>query len=270
MSEILCSTGALLGRGNNRDYRLLPALARELRCDGFELMLYAAWYPEIDTLIRTLQSFRLHIPVLHCEKSIGEHISVGQSDEALRLFEVNCRAAQALGADRLVLHLWGGFPSDQHFERNMAAYPRLDDLAEAHGLSLLIENVVSNQCDPLTRLTELAHAYPDIRFVYDTKMAAFHQQNERLYDPDCAWLARHIRHCHVNDYAGGYMDWANLCTLPIGQGHVDFERFFRHLQHTGYTGDFTVESSACDQHGHIDTAMLNRQFKLIRNAFSTV
>lgn len=270
MSEILCSTGALLGRANGRDYRLLPTLARELRCDGFELMLYAAWYPEMDTLVRTLQPFKLLIPVIHCEKSIGERISDGQSDEALRLFEVNCRTAQALGADRLVLHLWGGLPSDQHFERNMAVYPQLAAVAKAYGLSLLVENVVCNKCNPLTRCTELAQAYPDIRFVYDTKMAAFHQQEDRLYDPDCAWLARHICHCHVNDYAGGYMDWAHLHTLPMGQGHVNFERFFRHLQHVGYTGDFTVESSAFDHQGHVDTAMLNRQFALIRSAFPSV
>ena len=36
MAQILCSTGALIGRPNNRDYRLLESFAKQLHCDGFE------------------------------------------------------------------------------------------------------------------------------------------------------------------------------------------------------------------------------------------
>ena len=38
--EILCSTGALIGRPNGRDYRLLEPLSKKLHCDGFEFMMY--------------------------------------------------------------------------------------------------------------------------------------------------------------------------------------------------------------------------------------
>lgn len=34
-------------------------------------------------------------------------------------------------------------------------------------------------------------------------------------------------HYHINDYAGGYMDWRNLRTLPVGKGKNDFKRFFK-------------------------------------------
>ena len=40
MSQILCSTGALIGKPNNRDYTLLKGLAGKLECDGFEFMMY--------------------------------------------------------------------------------------------------------------------------------------------------------------------------------------------------------------------------------------
>ena len=40
MREILCSTGAIIGRPNGRNYRLLEDLAKQLQCDGFELMMY--------------------------------------------------------------------------------------------------------------------------------------------------------------------------------------------------------------------------------------
>ena len=38
MFKILCSTGALLGKSNNRDYKLLKELSTKLTCDGFEFM----------------------------------------------------------------------------------------------------------------------------------------------------------------------------------------------------------------------------------------
>lgn len=37
---ILCSTGALIGKPNGRDYRLLESLSEKLNCDGFEFMMY--------------------------------------------------------------------------------------------------------------------------------------------------------------------------------------------------------------------------------------
>ena len=63
---------------------------------------------------------------------------------------------------------------------------------------------------------ELKEEYPEIHFVFDTKMAAFHEQLDWLYEKEYEWLWKegHIKHYHVNDYAGGYMDWKNLITLP--------------------------------------------------------
>ena len=40
MRQILCSTGALIGRPNGRDYRLLRQFCPQLDCDGFEFILY--------------------------------------------------------------------------------------------------------------------------------------------------------------------------------------------------------------------------------------
>lgn len=43
MNKILCSTGALIGRCNNWDYRLIEAYSNELGCDAFEFMMYSRW-----------------------------------------------------------------------------------------------------------------------------------------------------------------------------------------------------------------------------------
>ena len=271
MCEILCSTGALLGKANNRDYRILEKLSEQLLCDGFEFMMYDSWYQETDQLIGSLQAMRLSIPVMHCEKHIGENISKGGTDyfeEAYRLFESNCFIAKELNASKMVVHLWDGLTSDANFRNNMDAYAKLADIAGKYEIDLLVENVVCNQEDPMKHWCELKERYPRIHFVFDTKMAAFHGQLELLYQPEYEWLWRenHICHYHVNDCAGGYKEWAKLRTLPMGKGRIDFKAFFQFIHKIGYKGTFTVEATAFDSVGMIDVDMLNGQFEYIRKS----
>ena len=141
MHQILCSTGALIGRPNGRDYRLLKQFCPQLECDGFELILYDSWYEQIEDLKAFLRELKLNIPVMHCEKSMAEHISRGGEEElreAFRLFEANCTLANAIGAEKMVLHLWNGVVSDSHFENNLKAWPELNRRAGEHGLTLFI------------------------------------------------------------------------------------------------------------------------------------
>jgi len=268
MCKILCSTGALIGNPNNRDYRLLEPLSKQLLCDGFEFMMYGSWYEEVDILIKTLKSMKLNIPVMHCEKRIGEAVSKGEFDEAYRKFDVNCYIAKEIGAGSMVVHLWDGITSDAYFQNNMEAYSRLRDIANEYSVRLLIENVVCNQEDPMKHWCELKEKYQDICFVFDTKMASFHDQMNLLYEEEYQWLWRdnYICHYHVNDYAGGYKEWSKLRTLPIGQGHVEFEKFFAFIRKIGYKDTFTVEATAFDSSGVIDVEMLNKQFEFIRNS----
>lgn len=75
MNQILCSTGAIIGKPNNNDYRLLREYAPKLECDGFELMMSSSWYSHIDQVIDDIKSYRLSIPVVHSQKSLGESMS---------------------------------------------------------------------------------------------------------------------------------------------------------------------------------------------------
>ena len=266
MNKILCSTGALIGIPNGRNYRLLEELSKQLNCDGFEFMMYSTWYEEVDELINYLKEMKFFIPIVHCEKRIGEGLSKGGDDaiEAFRRFEINCNLAKEIGAKKLVLHLWNGTISDSHFNNNLNAYETLKEIADKYGLELLIENVVCNVHEPMRHWRELKDKYPDIHFVFDTKMAAFHDQIDLLYEMIWLWKDGHIRHYHVNDYAGGYMDWKNLKVLPIGKGKIDFDKFFKFIHDSGYAGDFTVESTAFNSEGVVDVEMLNEQFELLR------
>lgn len=264
MSKILCSTGALLKFGE--DYRHLEPLSRQLLCDGFEFMIDSPYYADVNALKRYFGETEFYIPVVHCEKGIGEKLGKGEEADAYERFEINCDIARGIGAEKAVLHLWNGLTSDSHFPANRTGYRHLYQMAQKYGLDLLIENVVCNVENPMKRLCELRETYPDIHFVFDTKMAAFHGQLDLLYEAEYDWLWRekHICHYHVNDYAGGYMDWGNLRTLPIGKGNIDFARFFEFIRKIGYDGFFTVESTAHNGAGLVDTEMLNEQFRYIR------
>ena len=268
MSKVLCSTGALIGRPNGRNHRLLAEFSEKLCCDGFELMMYDTWYENLEQVIAEIQEMKLNIPVVHAEKTIGQAISIGGEEklqEALRLFEINAAAAAKLGALKIVLHLWDGLPSDGTFENNIAAYPLLLGIAEKYHLDLLVENVVCNVQSPMKRILQLQELYPEIHFVFDTKMAAFHCELEELYNEENAALWDNIRHYHVNDYAGGYKEWSKLATLPIGKGNIDFEQFFAFINRKGYEDTFTIEATAFDKEGRVDFEMLNRCVTIIRN-----
>lgn len=266
---ILCSTGALIGRPNGRNYRLLECCRERIRCDGYELMFYDSWYDQADDLLNFLQKIQLPVAVWHCEKSIGQGLAQG-TEEGLKLarekFNINCRLAGALGVKKMVMHLWDGMISDAYIDRNIAAFSWLQEIAAGYGIDLMIENVVCNQQDPLTHWKALAAAYPHIHFTFDTKMAAFHDQMGTICGKDWRWLweGNHIRHLHINDYAGGYLDWKNLKTLHIGRGNIDFSAFFTHLRHVGYQGDYTVEATSFGPDGSIDFNALNQSLDALR------
>lgn len=269
MSQVLCSTGTLIGRPNGRDYNLIYPLSAKLECDGFEFMMYDSWYDKVSDIVQKLLEWKLTIPVMHCEKCIGEKISLGGAaniTEALKLFEVNCQMADKLNAKKLVIHLWNGKTSDYYFQNNLDTYKELANISEAYNLELLVENVVCANENPMKRWCELAEKYPQIHFVFDTKMAAFHSELEWLYKEEYAWLwkDKHITHYHVNDYAGGYKEWEKLKTLPIGDGNIDFQKFFSFIKHIGYNDTFTIEATAFGKDGIVNVDMLNRCFKTVR------
>ena len=270
MHKILCSTGALIGRPNGRNIRLLDTCLENLTCDGYEFMMYSTWYDSLPEILPYLRSLPAVFPVMHCEKGIGERISRGEGNdlpEAMDTFRQNCEIAGEIGADKLVLHLWNGIASDRHFERNLEACGKLREIAGEYGVLLTIENVVCNTKDPMSRLVELTAAYPELRFTYDTKMAEFHGQIPLLYAPENHTVAERIAHLHINDYRGGVMDWGSLRTLHMGEGQIDFASFLLFMKKNGYAGDFTIEATSFDGEGVIHFDALNRTFDRLRTAW---
>ena len=148
--------------------------------------------------------------------------------QAKEEFALNLRVAKDLGADRMVFHLWNGIISDKRIEKNVERFGSLRKMAAEAGIDLMVENVVCNNYDPMYDMEVVHKSYPDVSYVYDTKMAEFHGQTMQIFEPQWEWMLTegHVRHLHINDYDGGIKDWSNLRVLPIGKGHVDFNSFF--------------------------------------------
>lgn len=270
MKRILCSTGALIGRPNGRDFTLLTGLEDKLECDGFELLMYDDWYEKADELAETMNSMKKPFPVFHIEKTVGDLISrngAGDTETALELFTQNCDIASRTGAEKLVLHLWSGIDSDKDMPHNTEIYRQLREISDSSGLLLTVENVVCNNLDPMTNMKTLSAASPDACFTFDTKMAEFHGQLMDITLDENRPLWDNVIHLHVNDYKGGIKDWSCLNTLHPGDGQIDFGRFFDFVRQTGYTGDITVESTSFDKTGRIDIEKINRSLLTVRELY---
>lgn len=89
MAQILCSTGALIGRPNNRDYRILRDVCHKLNCDGFEFMMYSTWYGLEGDDFEIPFGIKYKYSCYALRKHIGEYISKGSKEdlaEAVRRF----------------------------------------------------------------------------------------------------------------------------------------------------------------------------------------
>ena len=269
MKKILCSTGALIGMPNNRDFSLIKKCVPNINSDGFEFMMYSTWYDKVPNLLKELKKCETEFPAPHCEKHIGEDLGKnadGNFYTAKEKFKVNCKIANEIGAKRMVMHLWDGIYSDTTIENNIKGYGELIKIAEENEIDLYIENVVCNHHDPLSNWKRLLNEYPDAKLIFDTKMAAFHNQMEDIYENQNKKLwENNIKHLHINDYNGGYMEWSKLKTLPVGEGIVNFNKFFDFINNIGYKGDYTIESTAFQKDGSIDFDMLNRNISKVRS-----
>ncbi|MDE7183318.1 MAG: sugar phosphate isomerase/epimerase, partial [Lachnospiraceae bacterium] len=186
---------------------------------------------------------------------------------AYETFEQNCYLSKSIGADKMVIHLWDGRTSDTAIENNLDHYAVLDQTAQNYDIDLCVENVVCTTDNPIKHFCALRQRYPKIHFVFDTKMAAFHHQLELLYNKEYEWLWKneHICHYHLNDYAGGYMDWRHLQSLPVGKGAIDFDAFFAFMKKIGYQHTYTVEAAAVQPDNTVDVNLLNEQFQRIQD-----
>ena len=269
-NKVLCSTGTVVGRLNNFNYALIAENLSRVNCDGFEFMMEHVWDDEDKTnkIISCLQPFKINFETMHTDKYIGEIISRnenGDMDEALRIFKANCEAASKLKIKLLVLHLWGGLPSDKNIDVNIKVYADLLKIAERYNLILTVENIVCNTHNALIHMSKLYEIYgSNIKFTVDIRQAEFHKMLKETCEADFLWENNLVPHIHIADYKGGYMDWSKLRpVLSPMEGDIDFNYFSEFLKKIDYSGSFALESGAKTETGSIDFEKLNKSLDFI-------
>lgn len=168
------------------------------------------------------------------------HFSDSRTDQAV-MWQVlldEVRLAVDLGAIGLSLATGPpleGVDRGELIEREARGFRRLAALAADEGLLCLAEAPHHGRvCDTVSRAVELLDQidHPEAYLVLDTSHIA-------ASGADAAETAHTLgpraRHVHLRDGRPGSV------RLPIGDGEVDFEGFFRGLADVAYPGHFTFE-----------------------------
>lgn len=268
---VLLSTGAMTRDPVQTDHGEIVRHGPGLGVPGFELGIYSAWYGDLDDVISDLRESGLSFPIVHAEKLIGAGLGSDASeeaDEALERLEVNCRAATALQAKTLVLHLWERPTGDRQIERNLERLPMCIDTASAYGLALAVETIPGDDGTPLANVQLALERDPRCKVTLDTEFLGFYGQLEESISADWLWADGAVHHVHIKDFDGRLRrDGVRRYLLP-GEGKLDLQGFLNGLSERGYTGSLTVEATAVDEDGALDPERLSQMAAVVNQLAS--
>jgi sugar phosphate isomerase/epimerase len=271
--NVLCSTGAVTRNPRWTDHSSILRHGPSLDADGLELVVYAAWYPQLELVAGALRTSGLLFPVVHAEKTIGAALAsenAGEVDGALERLEANCRLARTLGAGTLVFHLWELPQGDRLLERNLGHLAACADLAAAHGLVLALETIPCSVGSPLENVRRAVEREPRCGVTLDTEFLALHDQLGSVREAGWLWEPGLVRHVHVKDYDGELRspDGRRRYLFP-GDGSLDLDGFLAGIAEQGFRGTVTLEASALDDDtGHVDLERLAPALRWLRAAAS--
>ena len=271
--RLLCSTGAISRGPDATNEARVERYGAHIAADGLEVMIYDSWYGELDEIARRFRRLGLAMPVTHGEKSIGPDLVA--SDPAIRhrafaRFEDNCRFTAAIGADRIVLHLWGLPDSDTLIERQLDDLAALLDRADEHGLMLAVEAIPCVVSDPLSVVRRVLERDGRARVAIDTEFLAMHGQLDAVFAADWLWAAGAVVHVHIKDYNGTLVDETGRRRyLHPGEGAIAFDTWFRQLAAKGYRAAISLESPVVGPQGEVSIDRANASVAWLRSRIAT-
>lgn len=264
---ILCSTGIVTRDPDQTDHKAIIEHAPKLGTAGYELHVHEAWYGHLDEVVEDLRTSNLEFPVVHAVRALGAGLGSedgDEADEALAMLEVNCRAAAALGAETIVLHLWELPSGDEAIERNLDRLPACLDTAAAYDVTLAVETIRGTAGTPLANLRLAFERDPRCQATLDTEFLAFHGQLAESIAADWLWADNRVRHVHLKDFDGRLRDASGRRYLLPGEGNLDLQSFFTGLVERGYGGEITLEASARTPSGEFDEGRLAEIAAVVR------
>ena len=257
--KILCSTGTIVGKANDFDYRLILRYRNEICADGFELMMLKAYYGNLQKIASDFERANIHTPMIHFEKDITALLGLGTNEdrrEGLRIFTENVDMAKAVGAQGAVFHLWDGRFEKNQLESGNTLLETLYEICDKRGVELLVENVPCRH-SPYENILKISEKYPLARFTFDTRHADFIGETSRFLESPI-WQTK-IGHIHVSDHCGKTAPGMWGVTRPIlhpGEGNIDFHSLFDSMPpYNG--GTATLESPVMLPDGTHDLDKLN-------------
>jgi sugar phosphate isomerase/epimerase len=268
---VLASTGIVTQEPEPTDHRVILEHAPKLGAAGYELQMHDAWYGHLDEVVQDLRASDLALPAVHADKQIGAGLGSresGKAEKALATLEVNSRAAAAVGAQILVLHLWEEPTNDEEIARNLEHLPACVDTASAYNLVLAIETVQGTAGTALANVRLAIERDPRCRVTLDTEFLGFHGQLEESIDADWLWDENHVRHVHVKDFDGRLRDGDTRYYRLPGEGKLNLVDFLTGLVERGYDGAITLEASAITD-GKLDERRLQQIAGAVRQLSGT-
>lgn len=259
--HLLCSTGAISRGPDATAESRVTTYGPRLDADGLEVMIYATWYGRLDEIAGRFRTLGHPMPVTHGEKSIGPDLVARDTavrDRAFARFDENCRFTAAIGADRIVLHLWGLPDGDALIDRQLRDLPRLLDIADQHAVTLAVEAIPCIVSDPLSVIRRVRETDDRVRVTIDTEFLAMHGQLDAVFAAEWLWASSSVVHVHIKDFDGQLVDVTGRrrYLLP-GQGTIDFGQWLLDLANTGYHGAITMEAPVVDDTGNVDVDAAN-------------
>lgn len=271
MSErmpLLCSTGAFSRYPDYTSYRATLTYGPQLDVDGFELMFYPEWADNLDEIAAQLKRSGLRFPALHAEKSVGTALGSLQEEkraQGLRMLEANARLGRAIGAQLLVLHLWGWPELDDRLAINLQCLGPCLDLVEAYGLELAIETIPARQTDPLSNVRRAIEQDARAKVTLDTEFLTRYGQLDEALAADWLWREPLVRHIHIKDFDTALFSRENNRRyLHPGEGEIDFAHVFAALKARNFHGNISLEASAINADGVVDILRIQHSLALLR------
>ncbi|HEY8192929.1 MAG TPA: TIM barrel protein, partial [Gaiellaceae bacterium] len=94
------------------------------------------------------------------------------------------------------------------------------------------------------------------RVTLDSEFLGFHGQLEQSVAADWLWEDKFVHHVHLKDFDGRMRREGRRIYLLPGEGSLDLQGFLTGLDERGYAGAFTLEATAIDADGQLDSNRL--------------